>query len=326
MFMLLAGGAYMGITEVQNRQTVEQQAAKGGGPGCKNKTKNNCSNAGCVNGQTCKWASGSCKEVSCDQPTDTGADPAQCTSSGGQWCNGCGGFCLKSTFTGGGCNQAQQEKCGEAAINCSLDLAFDCQKVDGTTGKCCPTDYEGKVPNPVFYYCSPNCYATSNAGGTGGPRCDSSVSCAKKVHNVPDCFNGVIQVDSTTAGNHMSFFNTCGEEETPSSSPSPSPSPSPTMACVDLTKGTTTPKKGDKVTFTCEGSMSGVSPVAFFRSSTDNGTTFGSAVPAGGVAVNASTKKASYDITIDTIGNWVVQCRVCTTAAAATCTAWGQAN
>lgn len=117
---------------------------------------------------------------------------------------------------------------------------------------------------------------------------------------------------------------------TPSPSPdvSPGPSPSPVvgLACVDLTKDTAAPKVGDAVTFTCESSAAtGMSPVAFFRYSTDNGVNFSGAVPVAGIGVNPTTHKASYDITIDKTGDWEVQCRVCTDSGTPGCTDWGQA-
>lgn len=116
---------------------------------------------------------------------------------------------------------------------------------------------------------------------------------------------------------------------TPTPTPNPSPSPSPLvgLACVDLTKNTAAPKMGDNVTFTCESSAAtGMSPVAWFRYSTDNGVNFSGAVPTAGIAINTSTHKASYDITIDKTGDWEVQCRVCTDSTATTCTAWGKAQ
>ena len=115
----------------------------------------------------------------------------------------------------------------------------------------------------------------------------------------------------------------------PSPAPSPSASPNPSVACVDLTKDVDTPKVGDEVTFSCEASFSSTSnPVAFFRYSRNGGTSFSGGLPTGGVAVNATTHQASYNITIDQVGDWEVQCRVCgqvSEGAISLCTEWGKA-
>jgi hypothetical protein len=146
-------------------------------------------------------------------------------------------------------------------------------------------------------------------------------------------FCGVVQADSG-GGKFCSRRDesACGSSETPPTSPSPSPSasaspsPSPTLGCIDLTSDEASPSAGDEVTFTCEANFSGMSPVAFFRYSSDNEATWSSAVPASGVAINATTHKASHNITINRAGDWAIQCRVCASAAAASCTAWGQAG
>ncbi|KKT46632.1 MAG: hypothetical protein UW37_C0020G0009 [Candidatus Gottesmanbacteria bacterium GW2011_GWA2_44_17] len=109
--------------------------------------------------------------------------------------------------------------------------------------------------------------------------------------------------------------------------PSPSPSPSPSTSCVDLTKNKATPTMGDTVNFTCEANFTpsaAISPVAYFRYSTDNGATFTNV--GSGVAVNSTTLKASQDVLINKVGDWEVQCRVCTDSTATACTAWGLAQ
>ncbi len=314
MVALVIGGVFASKQLTMQQQTVESQAVK-------NKNKSSCH--GCSNGGWLVWRNGECKRTGIcgntnnsdknteDPNVDQKNNAADCEEIGGFWCG-----------------VAFDAKGKKLDFCKTKDIAGSCKDIGLTKGYVFESgDCSTVGANPQVFYCKKgtnenmescerNDPLPAGAGWAGG--------------KIVGSYCGVIQVDTTTyGGGYCSRWDESGcnqQNENPPSSPSPSPSPSPTMACVDLTKGTTTPKKGDKVTFTCEGSMSGVSPVAFFRSSTDNGTTFGSAVPAGGVAVNASTKKASYDITIDTIGNWVVQCRVCTTAAAATCTAWGQAN
>ena len=102
-----------------------------------------------------------------------------------------------------------------------------------------------------------------------------------------------------------------------------SPSPNPTISCTDLTKDKTTPTMGDTVTFTCEANFNAVSPVAFFahKIGVGNFTFDPTAYP-----INSTTKKANKQMTINQVGDWNVQCRVCTDSSQTTCTVWGQAN
>ena len=100
--------------------------------------------------------------------------------------------------------------------------------------------------------------------------------------------------------------------------------PTPTLACVDLTKDITAPTLGDQVTFTCEASFSAAAPIAQFRTSTNGGVSFNN--PTAPKPIDLVTKKASEQFNITEIGNWVVQCRVCTDDTKTTCTTWGQAQ
>ncbi|MCX6816982.1 MAG: hypothetical protein NTZ93_03890 [Candidatus Beckwithbacteria bacterium] len=95
---------------------------------------------------------------------------------------------------------------------------------------------------------------------------------------------------------------------------------------MELTKNTANPKLNDAVPFVCNAGYSSPSLVAFFRYSTNGGSTYSDRLPTNGVVINPGAYRAYYTITIGQIGNWVVQCRICTSAAATTCTAWGQAN
>lgn len=334
MFMLLAGGAYMGITEVQKRQVVEQQAGK------KGKT---CEDLGSPAARkACRQATtGTTEPTTASQNniviqngeyiTSTGASQNNCDA--GLWCEGCGGFCLTGTFSQGGCNKAQELKCGQKSVQgCSAEFQFACDTADADTDAddvCCNMEQYNAAGAGSIYLCTPAQYQARGI-------CDANTPGVRILQNVPDCFCGVIQNDFSN-NSHMSFSNSCGcnEEEalelaeaspspSPSGSPSPSPSPSPTLSCIDLTSDEATPSAGDKVTFTCEANFSGMSPVAFFRYSSDNEATWSSAVPTSGVAIDATSHKASHDITIDKAGEWAVQCRVCSTAAATSCTTWGQ--
>jgi hypothetical protein len=97
----------------------------------------------------------------------------------------------------------------------------------------------------------------------------------------------------------------------------------PTLACVGLTKDKTTPSLGDQVTFTCEASFSSGSPVVYFRRKVndEDWVTYSPAYP-----VSSTTHQATYQMPINYVGDWVVQCRVCTDDTKTTCTTWGQAN
>lgn len=232
--------------------------------------------------------------------------------------------------------QAEEGPCSESGASCNYPPGFsscgewECAQKEGckwTSGNRCQRD-EGprKCPNGQPKICSdPPEYSCVNCGGANWTP-NSVKQCI--LDNWPSkpagvCSPGVIKFQQCSC-------DLASPSPTPSPSPdvSPGPSPSPVvgLACVDLTKDTAAPKVGDAVTFTCESSAAtGMSPVAFFRYSTDNGVNFSGAVPVAGIGVNPTTHKASYDITIDKTGDWEVQCRVCTDSSAASCTDWGQA-
>lgn len=94
------------------------------------------------------------------------------------------------------------------------------------------------------------------------------------------------------------------------------------LACVDLTSSNSAPTLGDTVALTCEAKFSAVNRVAFFRHNVDGGTYTESAA----VNINSTTNTATYNLTLDQTGSWNTQCRVCTSAAATSCTTWGQAQ
>lgn len=97
-----------------------------------------------------------------------------------------------------------------------------------------------------------------------------------------------------------------------------------TVSCVGLTKDKAVPNLDDQVTFSCEASFSGGSPVAYFRYRVDD-LQFNEDPTA--YPIDPATHRASKLQTIAPYGNWVYQCKVCTDSTPqASCTAWGEAN
>ncbi len=99
----------------------------------------------------------------------------------------------------------------------------------------------------------------------------------------------------------------------------------PTVSCVDLT-ASPAPALTQTVIFTCEATFTSTNPTAYFRYSTNGGTTWDNTNPPIEVPVDLITHKANYSMTIAQSGNWIVQCKVCTDQSATSCTTWGQAN
>lgn len=98
----------------------------------------------------------------------------------------------------------------------------------------------------------------------------------------------------------------------------------PDISCVDLTSAPAKDKisLGQKATFICEASFSSVKePKAFFRYKTGAGDY----VESEAVAINQNNR-ARYELTVNKVGDWTVQCRICTEATAKNCTQWGLAR
>jgi hypothetical protein len=266
MFMLLAGGAWFGVSEVQKRQVATQQAAKT----CTN--KNCCEDYGDPKKrQACRKAFEAIEAEKLPPPSNMEYNdrgyPAECLDGDG----------------------------------CTYDEALN----------------DGAGVNRIGYNCMPS---GTTFNGTNG--------CAQEPDSNLAGYFTVKQKDDTYRYYPIIEFVPKEEDNEPPTAPrvSPSPSPTPTLACVDLTSSKTTPTLGDTVTVSCEASFTAVSPVAFFRYSSDNGVTYTSALPASGVAVDAATHRANYDVTVDKTGAWIIQCRVCADAAGANCTEWGKAQ
>lgn len=135
----------------------------------------------------------------------------------------------------------------------------------------------------------------------------------KKYSGSLGCFCGTVQVD--TGSGHTSYKSNCGcdkEEKTTTTTvnPSPSPSPSPVMACTGLTQAPAAPKVGDKVTFTCAGTVTPSSAGTLtykFRYSINSGAT------------TSLTNKTptTAELTIAACGEYKVECQTCATISGA---------
>lgn len=286
---LLVGGAFLGVNQVQKQQVVEQQAAQ-------------------------EAVIGPCKDNKTKQQCDKGCSLPK------------------------GPNNINYE--------CRWDLKTDeckdsdkyCPEVEGGQEKC--------LTEPVNCYYCPNQFVWQQCPSQQGGGFSSAPLPAGVGYDVSACkitgrWCGMVQCDSS-AGSSSKIDNYCNPKPShipspspspsasPSASPSPSVSPTPSLTCVDLTKNKPAPQLNDVVTFTCQANFSSVNNQrAYFRYSIDNGATFITPEPAAGVAIDATTKKASHNITISQPGNWEVQCRVCARPANGDpqiCTAWGRAN
>lgn len=236
---LLVGGLGAGVYLTSQNQNINEQAARSGPTGCE-------SNKDCVSGYVCK--NSNCVE----QPTSGGGGgvptvpegEAACVAGAGYWCAGCGGFCLSGTYTGGGCNAAQQAKCGEVVVQgCSKELQFPFTKADGTQGIYC----KGAAPGTLFtsyiiYLCSPQLY-------TQYGYCDSRLAGKpgySTLSSVPSNFCGVIQIDQTSGGSaHISYNDSTNCSETPTEppvivAPTPTAPPAITASCQNVKAYSTT--------------------------------------------------------------------------------------
>jgi len=120
-------------------------------------------------------------------------------------------------------------------------------------------------------------------------------------------------------------YNICKDTFSPTASPSPSPSPSPSssppawLICKDLTKSKSNLKIGDIITFTCIGESQGVDINHYeFRLSKDGGKSFGT--------LSNDDKDGILEYQIESSGEYLVECRVCSTTGGNHCTVWGEVN
>lgn len=166
-------------------------------------------------------------------PVASGNNKASCekksdgSPTGNFWCVGCGGFCLSGSYQGGGCIQAEKEKCpgtgggygGCSAITGSVNIYY-CKGIgEDTSGGCQRKD---TLPS--------------------GVRWDSVNK------RIVGSFCGVVQVDAINKTGFCSHYDTSGctkptenPTPTPTKSPSPTPTPSKTPSPSPTVKPTKSP-------------------------------------------------------------------------------------
>ncbi len=215
---LLVGGIGAGVYLVGQNQDIREKAgscaANPCGPGLR------CDgNGGCIPRDTPEGEEGNVESV--DPPKDPwkeedGGVPTipsnqtSCTSDGGFWCAGCGGFCLDGSYQNGGCIQAQLDRCGETAqIASGVGSLYGSEiwlcKVQPPNGASCDGNHGGVLRNDL---------------------------------NKDSCFCGVLQVDTPTG--FTSYKNNCGcggndeEPATVSSVDTPTAPPSITAQCQNI--------------------------------------------------------------------------------------------
>lgn len=306
MALLLIGGGWFGFQEMQTRQIVEKRAgacaAHPCGPGYQCDGSGGCIPKGTTDEQV---KSGEVKSI--DPPEEPWRDP---DGDGVSKPNDNGG-CPTDTYQCGGGGLAfdfcLSKGLGKSCIESALEQGYTVPIAQGSG------DYGSQT-----WFCKtrpPN--GASCDGNHGG--------ILRNDLNSGSCFCGVLQVDTPTGFKSYQSNCGCGGNDQETTVTSPSPSPGPGLACVDLTANTAAPKLNDTVTFTCQGvNLSSAAPVAQFRTSFDGGTVFNS--PTSPKPINLTTNQATEQFTVSQVGNWEVQCRICTDSTVTTCTAWGLAQ
>ncbi len=165
----------------------------------------------------------------------TGADRSY-TGQQGFWCAGCGGFCLSGTYQGGGCNNAQQQVCGQAALIGFVNCICANRSADGTCSAWNAEDYGNAAAVKQCQTMCPSGGKTCSFG-SGAYICSlyQSGACTSAngipfKGNINGCFCGVVQIDTSTG--HTTYRNQCGCSPVSTPLPSgstPAPTPKPTV-------------------------------------------------------------------------------------------------
>lgn len=327
---LLIGGLFLGKNLLQEKQRpVEKKAEiiscpQPGDPAgntadcgtqCCNPSTQNCCNSGCKpKSEGCEPGNEPIPSLPSPIPPPT-PDAPNTIACGAQ-------TCWKDTecCTLTGCHPLSDPACGG-----NVDKT-------GCSDTCCYlSNDDWNNGCKVYSYFCPNPTQNSRCGeNQSGPSQSTcfSYSCGKEQIDLfcPGKTDHILSPSRPVCGsvNPLPSNPSGSPNPSPPASPPTSPPPSapPSLACVDLTKDKTAPSLGDKVTFTCEAAFSSVSPVAFFRYMINEGAFYEDPDP---YPIGAG-KTASVQKLIDTLGNWITQCRVCTDSSKTTCTAWGLAN
>ncbi len=107
-----------------------------------------------------------------------------------------------------------------------------------------------------------------------------------------------------------------------SPNPSPSLSPAPNLVCRQLSSNVLNldnVKVGDNVTFTCLGSATNIAVNHYdYRLSSNNGSSY--------TALSHGNPIGSVSYAVQSAGNYIVQCRACSSVDTNNCTDWGLAS
>lgn len=335
---LVIGGAFATFTLVKRRQPEVYQS-------CVNADQRCYSDAMCCSG-VCN-DQGNCVGDTPPPPED----PPSCIQAGGDCNNGtcCSGLSCDSSSKK--CVMPApppedppapppppptEENCKivQTGSGCAGEV---CNAYNGTS--CClettGCDQAGNVFEARKYICGNNdmnnpdqCFS---GGSCGSGKCQTgsdNLQNSKKVcltFPLPECRCQQIDLRVLNSGgqiiadgNLMSQSSdwSCGGTQKPS--PSPSLPPDQSLVCSSLSRNPATDLTiGDSVTFTCVGTASLVTINHYeFRLSSDGGATYSV------ISNNSTTGTTNY--TIAGSGDYVVQCRVCSSVNSANCTTWGQ--
>ncbi len=269
-------------------------------------------------------------------PVASATNEAQCIASGkGQWCasidsnNKSYAFCMNNDGSQGNCN------------NRAIELGYTIQI--GIV-KCVKNDAGIWIPDPAMNYdnfiggvgninengqgvtvyqqVEKQCYDQQGSFTTQGTEsyiCKEGVvgeggvvysggQCGakngKKFAGNLGCFCGTVQVDTSTG--HTSYSSTCGCDKESSTTTTTVQTTASSMACTGITRAPTTePVIGDKLTFTCSGTVSPATATLSykFRYSVNNGI------------YSALTNKTATtaELSVAACGTYSVQCQVCAT-------------
>lgn len=265
------------------------------------------------------------KELDIKQPQDTSVDSIknkdQCGLSGkGQWCESVDSngkpyaFCMSNTGSQGNCNnravelgyaisygakivacngtQGEQCTCGGETVCFDKKGACD-HTTDGKTpdGLCAVYDKTKNAKVVGEYFCTGMTEETQNGCQIPG----------KPVN--PKCFCGTIQVDGPTGFTSTTMKCGCDKEST---TPTTVQTTTSSMSCTGITRAPTTePAIGDKLTFTCSGSVTPATAVLSYK--------FRYSVN-GGVYSSLTNKTATTaELSVAACGTYSVQCQVCAT-------------
>lgn len=280
-------------------------------------------NGVCDNGRLLKWRAIEGKCIDSGQPC-TGSSGGTttivaCGTPGSVFCGACGGFCINPVDKA--CNEMGMIKCGEGPqyganiVTCGTPAAVKSCDCGGAAPVC--FDRQGECQHQTAPGVDDGlCKVSSIAGNTDGVTykfyCPGMIEntqngCQKPgVPPNPSCFCGTVQTDGPT-GVHSQTM-TCGC----SGNPSPS-STTANLVCNSLTRtpATESPAIGDKLTFTCAGSITpaGIATLNYkFRYSINSGA----------MVALANKTPTTAELTIASCGSYKVECQTCATRAGVT--------